>query len=64
MLRTSETTLTAPNLVRMADGVDLFCRDWGKGRPLLFLSSWALNSLMWGIPDGTARPGGIPLHRL
>jgi len=49
MLPTSETTLTAPNLVRTADGVDLFCRDWGEGRPLLFLSGWALNSLMWAF---------------
>jgi non-heme chloroperoxidase len=37
-----------PNSICTADGVDLFYRDWGAGRPLLFLSGWTLNSLMWG----------------
>ncbi|QRK08845.1 alpha/beta hydrolase [Archangium violaceum] len=29
------------------DGVDLFYRDWGTGRPVVFLSGWALCSDMW-----------------
>jgi len=29
------------------DGVELFYRDWGEGRPLLFLSGWTLSSDMW-----------------
>jgi pimeloyl-ACP methyl ester carboxylesterase len=30
-----------------ADGTPLFLRDWGKGRPLLFLAGWTLASDMW-----------------
>lgn len=30
------------------DGTELFVQDWGKGRPVLFLSPWALNSDIWG----------------
>ena len=30
------------------DGTQIYYRDWGKGRPLLFLSGWTLNSAMWG----------------
>src|ERR1700730_1731985 len=29
------------------DGLRLFHRDWGSGRPLLFTHSWSLNSDMW-----------------
>jgi non-heme chloroperoxidase len=36
-----------PSYVRTSDGVDLFFRDWGVGKPLLFLSGWTLNSDMW-----------------
>ncbi|XXY45785.1 alpha/beta hydrolase [Sorangium sp. So ce269] len=30
------------------DGALLFHRDWGAGKPVLFLSGWALSSEMWG----------------
>jgi non-heme chloroperoxidase len=36
-----------PGYVHTGDGVSLFYRDWGAGKPLLFLSGWTLNSLMW-----------------
>jgi non-heme chloroperoxidase len=29
------------------DGTSLFYKDWGTGKPVLFISSWALNSDMW-----------------
>src|SRR5215470_1599351 len=29
------------------DGASLFYKDWGKGEPVLFVHSWALNSDMW-----------------
>lgn len=29
------------------DGTNLFHKDWGAGRPALFVSSWGLNSDMW-----------------
>jgi hypothetical protein len=44
-----------PNYVRTSERVALFYRDWGAGKPLLFLSGWTLNSDMcikWSLfPD-------------
>ena len=37
----------APPAVRTRDGVGLFVRDWGEGRPVLFVHSWAMQSAMW-----------------
>ncbi|WP_438027174.1 alpha/beta fold hydrolase [Sorangium sp. So ce233] len=34
--------------VEAEDGALLFYRDWGAGKPVLFLSGWALSSDMWG----------------
>jgi non-heme chloroperoxidase len=34
--------------VNTSDGVQLFCRDWGAGKPVVFLHSWGMNSAMWG----------------
>lgn len=33
--------------IRTRGGVRLFHRDWGEGRPVVFLASWALSSEMW-----------------
>jgi pimeloyl-ACP methyl ester carboxylesterase len=33
--------------IRAKDGTFLFHRDWGEGRPVVFVHSWALNSEMW-----------------
>lgn len=40
-LRPADRTIVA------ADGTVLFHRDWGTGRPVVFLAGWALNSRMW-----------------
>jgi pimeloyl-ACP methyl ester carboxylesterase len=40
-------TRAAPPAVRTRDGVGLFVRDWGEGRPVLFVHSWAMQSAMW-----------------
>ena len=37
----------SPAGVRTRDGVGLFVRDWGEGRPVLFVHSWAMQSAMW-----------------
>lgn len=37
----------AASFLRTRDGVDLFYRDWGTGKPVVFLSGWALCSDMW-----------------
>lgn len=36
-----------PAAIRARDGTRLFHRDWGEGRPVVFVSSWALTSEMW-----------------
>ncbi|NUB11461.1 alpha/beta fold hydrolase [Azospirillum brasilense] len=36
-----------PGFIRTEDGVALFYRDWGLGKPVVFLSSWSLNSDSW-----------------
>lgn len=33
--------------VEARDGTRLFCRSWGEGRPVLFVSAWMLNSQGW-----------------
>ena len=38
----------AESFVAAKDGTSLFVRDWGAGRPVLFLSGWALPSDFWG----------------
>jgi non-heme chloroperoxidase len=43
----STVTFRQPNYILTADGVNLFYRNWGAGKPLLFLSGWTLNSCMW-----------------
>jgi pimeloyl-ACP methyl ester carboxylesterase len=35
------------NYVRTSDGAALFYRDWGAGRPMVFLAGWTLSSDMW-----------------
>ena len=34
-------------VVRAKDGAVLFHRDWGEGRPVVFVASWALSGEMW-----------------
>jgi pimeloyl-ACP methyl ester carboxylesterase len=34
-------------VIHAKDGARLFHRDWGEGRPVVFVSSWALTSEMW-----------------
>lgn len=34
-------------LIETPDGTNLFFRDWGKGRPVVFLAPWALHSDWW-----------------
>ena len=30
-----------------ADGTQLFYKDWGRGKPIVFIHSWAMNADMW-----------------
>ena len=48
---TTKASATAPAQpsarIRTRDGVELFHREWGSGRPVLFVHAWALSSAMW-----------------
>ena len=33
--------------IEAGDGTNLFFRDWGKGRPMVFAAPWGLNSAWW-----------------
>src|SRR5215813_9531094 len=35
------------SMITAADGTELFVKDWGRGRPLLFVHSWAVNNDVW-----------------
>jgi pimeloyl-ACP methyl ester carboxylesterase len=37
----------AKQFIEAADGTNLFFRDWGTGRPLVFAAPWGLNSAWW-----------------
>src|SRR5262249_57140926 len=48
----AKTKTTAANAIRTpfivtSDGASLFYKDWGKGKPVVFVHGWALNSDMW-----------------
>jgi pimeloyl-ACP methyl ester carboxylesterase len=36
--------------IEASDGATLFCRDWGAGKPMVFVAPWALNSKWWELP--------------
>ncbi len=35
------------SFIKAADGTDLFYKDWGSGRPVVFVHGWPLNADMW-----------------
>lgn len=39
--------IARPGFIRGAEGVELFYRDWGAGRPVVFVASWSLPSDSW-----------------
>ncbi|MBK3734540.1 alpha/beta fold hydrolase [Azospirillum brasilense] len=47
MASTIPTAPDQPGFIRTEDGVALFYRDWGLGKPVVFLSSWSLTSDSW-----------------
>jgi len=36
------------SFITAQDGTRLFVQDWGRGRPIVFLSAWAFHSNVWG----------------
>lgn len=51
-------SLPTPGFIRTKDGVDLFYRDWGSGRPVLFVASWSLPSESWSYQMLALREAG------
>ena len=41
-----ETPMRMP-FIAAKDGTPLFYKDWGSGKPVVFLSSWAMSSALW-----------------
>ena len=38
----------ASSFITTQDGTRLFVQDWGRGRPVVFLSAWTFHSNVWG----------------
>jgi non-heme chloroperoxidase len=47
--KTGVAAAKAPKLpyITANDGTPLYYKDWGNGKPVLFVSSWAMNSDLW-----------------
>lgn len=45
--------------VTAADGTRLFVRDWGSGKPVLFLAGWTLPSDFWGYQMAAVAEAGM-----
>lgn len=41
------SVLAPPARIEGRDGVQLFCRSWGAGRPVVFVHGWAVNCDIW-----------------
>ncbi|GLS19800.1 arylesterase [Labrys miyagiensis] len=50
--------MTAP-FIEIADGHQLFIRDWGKGAPVLFLAGWGMDSTCWGATMAALNTRGL-----
>ena len=48
-----------PAKIRTRDGVELFHREWGSGKPVLFVHAWALSSAMWSYQIADLAPRGL-----
>jgi non-heme chloroperoxidase len=44
---TPASTTPASSFVATVDGASLFYRDWGRGRPVMFVHGWSLHSSLW-----------------
>jgi non-heme chloroperoxidase len=51
--------LTSAAMIETADGTQLFYRDWGSGKPVVFLHSWGVNSEMWSYQTADLLEHGV-----
>jgi len=43
----TSTRASLPSFIETHDRVGLFYKEWGEGKPVIFVHGWALNSDMW-----------------
>src|SRR5215831_21020013 len=44
---TSTAKSVRSSFIEAADGANLFYKDWGRGKPVVFVTGWAVSSEMW-----------------
>jgi non-heme chloroperoxidase len=49
----------ARRFIECVDGTNLFFRDWGTGRTLVFLAPWTMNSAWWEYQIADLSAGGV-----
>lgn len=52
-------TINATNYIQTPTGANLSYRDWGMGKPVVFLTGWALTSDMWGYQMVSLTDAGL-----
>jgi hypothetical protein len=45
------------------DNAEIYYKDWGSGRPVVFSHGWPLSSDCLGRPDAVSRLARLALHR-
>jgi non-heme chloroperoxidase len=53
------TVAARPGAIETTDGTRLFYRDWGAGKPVVFVHSWGANSEMWAYQVADLRDHGL-----
>jgi non-heme chloroperoxidase len=54
----SRAALRSPTMIEAHDGTRIHFRDWGTGRPIVFVAPWGLCSDWWDIPVTTLSERG------
>jgi non-heme chloroperoxidase len=57
-LGAKEPPTRRPREIVAGDGTRLYLRDWGAGRPIVFLAPWSLNSTWWDYHLALLSAGG------
>ena len=52
------TALRSTTMIETRDGTRLHFRDWGAGRPIVFVAPWGLCSDWWDVSGDELLPNG------